>query len=321
MNTKKLGRTPGLSKLPTIAVKQDRLLSFVKDSKANFQSATGGLVRVGNWFYVIADDEHYLGAWSLDDDKKARVVSAFVGNVPSLVAGLERFKPSLVALIRLSGAGAARTSWISYYGGEGPSQYLLGVPSGLAGAANRGCLLGLGAHGEIITGPMSIDFEPLYSKLTEYVSELTIEGATVCGRNLYLFHRGKERKSIVRLSLRNLAYELVTMRSVGGGHLRGVTDYEWNSSDGGEFDFVGAASVSDDLYFVATESTPVTHNVLGKIDRFGSVKYLGRLDCDCQVGGLSAELLGKKLKLWFLTGEAKEPAGLRLLTSEIDYHA
>ncbi|MGZ9059094.1 MAG: DUF6929 family protein [Burkholderiaceae bacterium] len=65
-------------------------------------SAASGLVRVNNYLYVIADDEHHLGIFCSDDHQRAgRLIRLRRGTLPSVKTAHKRRKPDFEALLRL----------------------------------------------------------------------------------------------------------------------------------------------------------------------------------------------------------------------------
>ncbi|MGZ8994077.1 MAG: DUF6929 family protein [Burkholderiaceae bacterium] len=63
-------------------------------------SAASGLVRVNNYLYVIADDEHHLGIFCSDDHQRAgRLIRLRRGTLPSVKTAHKRRKPDFEALL------------------------------------------------------------------------------------------------------------------------------------------------------------------------------------------------------------------------------
>src|SRR5215213_4215790 len=132
-------------------------------------SAASGVVRRGDFVYVIGDDELHLGVFQLSSSAPGRLTRVLAGDLPDDHGERSSTKPDLEALTLLPPF-------------EGhPYGALLGLGSGSAPDRDRGFVCRLGADGAIADEPAELDLSPLYRQLREHVGELNVEGAATMG--------------------------------------------------------------------------------------------------------------------------------------------
>jgi hypothetical protein len=143
-----------------------------------YLSAVSGLVRVGEWLYLVADDEHHLGLLPATGvaDKRVQMHRLAEGDLPADATTRKRLKPDLEALLALPPALA-----------NGDAR-LLALGSGSRPNRERAFLLQLDGAGQP-RGARDIDLGPLYRPLASSFGDLNIEGAFVSGRHLHLLQR------------------------------------------------------------------------------------------------------------------------------------
>jgi len=141
-------------------------------------SAASGLVRRGDWLYVVGDDENHLGVFRNQSDAPGRLVPLFEGALPQEHAARKAAKPDLEALTMLPPFGAHEHG------------ALLALGSGSTPARERGVMWALGEDGGLRGEPVVLALGPLYAALRPHVAELNVEGACVSGGRLALLQRG-----------------------------------------------------------------------------------------------------------------------------------
>lgn len=198
-----------------------------------FFSAASGLVRVGERFHVVADDELHLGSF----DRSAaplRLTRLFEGTLPAGAKQRKANKPDLEALLLLPGDSAA------------PSGHLLALGSGSRPNRHVGALLALDRHGDVRGAPRPIDLEPLYRVLAAHFAQLNIEGAFVAGDELVLLQRG--RKGGPNASIR-FAFAAFMVWMHGGTREApaplAVREHELGAIDGVPFAFTDGTGLAD----------------------------------------------------------------------------
>src|SRR5215204_4188936 len=136
------------------------------DGRPAHLSAGSGIVRRGDFAYVIGDDELFLAVFRLSAaQERGELRRALAGELPLDHAARKEAKPDLEALTVLPP-----------FGGH-PYGALLGLGSGSAPGRDRGFVWALNAHGRLRGQAREVDLAPLYGLLAESIEDLDIEGA------------------------------------------------------------------------------------------------------------------------------------------------
>jgi hypothetical protein len=261
-------------------------------------SAASGLVRVGDFLYVVADDELHLGVFPVRGTAPGRMLRLFKGALPDAKKARKKRKPDLEALVLLPRSDAHTHG------------ALLALGSGSKRNRRMGALLALDAQGAVRGQPVAIDATALLSPLEEEFAALNIEGAVVQGGALCLFQRANARdaeNAIVRFKLAEVLAALTSGRALAPvaidrldlGHIQGVpfgfTDAA--SLPGGDMIFTAVAEQTDDAY--ADGACPGA--AIGLADRHGRLRWLRKLDRKAKVEGIAARARGDVLRLLLVT--------------------
>jgi hypothetical protein len=150
--------------------------------------AASSLVCVGRHAYVVADDEHHLAHFSLDNDAPVELLQLFDGHLPRDKGKRKKAKPDLESLAVLPP--------LDMY----PHGALLALGSGSRPSRCRGKLLALDATGAIHGPALAIDLSMLYAPLQLQFSDLNIEGAFISEGKLHLLQRGNKSGPSGRIS-------------------------------------------------------------------------------------------------------------------------
>jgi hypothetical protein len=280
-------------------------------------SAASGLVRAGDFLYVVADDEHHLGVFPATGDAAGELISLFPGELPADKEERKARKPDLEVLTRLP-------TFPGYPGGA-----LLALPSGSTRHRRTGALLSLDAHGAVIGTPRSIDFSDVFETLELQFPALNIEGAVVVADRLRLLQRASKRHPQnacidLRLAgvLDGLGFSdavdrrvlvdslLVDLGAIDGIPL-GFTDGA--ALPGGALMFTAVAEDSESSY----EDGPCAGAAVGMADRDGHVCFLQPLDANHKVEGIDAQVEGVVIRLLLVTDADEENTPACLLSSVI----
>ncbi len=256
-------------------------------------SAASGLVRRGDTFYIVADDE--LGLLAVPDVGPAFTIPLLPGLLPEAHAARKAAKPDLEALCRWPGDG------------------LLALGSGSTASRHRGCLLRPVA-GDMSRGTVTIlDLEPLHARLSETFPGLNLEGAAVRGDALLLLQRGNGSGNLPALVELDLP---AALRAVDAGEpwgpelLRSIRDVPLGARRGTMLGFTDASPLPDgSLVFVAAaEASPdtvqdglVTGAALGRISADGRLLWLRDVPEAGKYEGVHAEPHGDRLHIWLVT--------------------
>lgn len=147
-------------------------------------SAASGLVIIGDYFYVIADDEVHLSVFSLRDENFHQRIPLFSDKLPTEKKARKKHKPDLEALTQLPASA------------EHPHGALLALGSGskVKGSENkrqRAVIIPFNADGRASTQTITLDLSVLYASLP--LDDTNIEGAFIKDDQLVLMQRGNNR--------------------------------------------------------------------------------------------------------------------------------
>ena len=150
-------------------------------------SAASGVVRRGDFVYVIGDDELHLGVFEVSSGEPGHLVRVLSGELPDDHGERSKHKPDLeCAHAAAAVRGAPVWSPARARSGFGPER-------------DRGFVCALGADGSLSGEPREVDLAPVYELLREHVAELNVEGAATMADRLWLLQRGNS--SSARTSL------------------------------------------------------------------------------------------------------------------------
>jgi hypothetical protein len=249
--------------------------------------AGSGVVRRGDFAYVIGDDELFLAVFRLSAaDEPGTLQRALAGELPLDHGARSGAKPDLEALTVLPP-----------FGGH-PYGALLGLGSGSGPGRDRGFVWALQADGSLRGEAEEVDLAPLYARLSEHVDALNIEGASVIGDRLWLLQRGggeQETAGIVaELSLEQVMDSLQRDLRIDPEELAALRAYDLGTLDGVPLTFSDATPVARELLVFTASAEAEDHSirgsVVGTLDRSGDVQRLRTIDRRYKVEGVHATI-------------------------------
>jgi hypothetical protein len=270
-------------------------------------SSASGLVAVGPWLYVVADDALHLARFSREGDAPGRLIRLFPGELPLEPKARKALKPDLEALCQLEP-----------FTGH-PHGALLAVPSGSTRVRHRGAVLPLAADGTLAGEPRTVDFTGVYAQLSRELGPLNIEGAAVVGGRLRLLQRGNGEQSVdalVDLDRERVVRALETDHALGPDTVRTVKRWELGQVGNVRLSFTDASPLPDGrmVFTAAAEDTrdayadgPVAGSAVGLLAQDGSPLFLDAVDAKVKLEGVSARLEGGRIHL-LLVADADDPA-------------
>lgn len=285
-----------------------------------FLAAASGLVSVGDYLYVVADDENHLGIFSRTQATPGRLLRLLDGDLPDEPKERKAHKPDFEVLTQLPAFG-------SY-----PQGALLALGSGSKKRRCRGVVLGLAADGSINTEPCVIDLHPLYDALAQEFADLNIEGAFV-NRYLNLLQRGNQaddsQNASIRLDLAKSLHAIMHQQALTADTLISIQPHTLSKVQGVPLCFTDAIALPDGswLFSAAAEATDNSYadgalvaSALGVINAQGDLVNLTVLDNRYKIEGVAAQVEGKQVHLLLVT-DADDPnqAAVLLRTSLSGY--
>jgi hypothetical protein len=304
--------------LPPLELRKLRDLSLAEPSApgrpAHISSASG-VVRRGDYVYVIGDDEVHLGVFQLSSNKPGSLRRVLDGELSSDADERSRTKPDLEALTVLPPFE------------EHPYGALLGLGSGSGPGRDRGFVCALAADGSIAGEPDELDLAPLYGLLTEHARELNIEGAATMGDRVWLLQRGNAEDGsnlVAELSLERLMRSLREDLCLEAEELEAIRRYDLGELDDVALTFSDATPIADRLLvFTASaeaDDGQICGSVVGTLELDGTVHRLRTIDRRWKVEGVHAAIDTGVLDFTFVCDQddPDAPSPLLVATMPVD---
>ena len=286
-------RTGTMEQLPPLRLRRLRGLDLTESpggGRGAHIASASGVVRRGDFVYVIGDDELYLGVFRMSVPEPGEPVRVLDGDLPEDAAARSDAKPDLESLTMLPPfRGHA-------YGA------LLGLGSGSGPDRDRGFAWALNHDGSLRGEVRDLDLSPLFERLREDIDGLNIEGACVMGDRLWLMHRGNRGDTtnvVAELSLERVMDSILGDSRIDPGELAAMRSYDLGELDGTELTFSDATPLGRDLLvFTASAegSGPdgsdgaIRGSVVGTIGLDGQVQRLRTIDRRWKVEGVHASI-------------------------------
>ena len=292
---------------PGLPVQTLRLLHLAEGAHPHglgHLSAASGLVRLGDRLFVVADDEHHLGSFELDDPSPVQLHRLREHDLPPAAAARKAAKPDLEVLLHLPpGRDAGKGALLALGSGSGPRR-------------NQALHLPLDARGQPAGPVHELSLEPLYGPLRERFGDLNIEGGFFDGDVLVLLQRGN-RSGTPNASLR-YAPEQVRDWLAGGGATAwpAVQTFELGQVDSVALAFTDGTALAGGRWAysaVAEDSADSWADgacvgaVVGIVDASGRIITQQRLAPTCKVEGITAQEQAGEIELLMVT-DADDPA-------------
>ncbi len=252
-------------------------------------ASASGIVRRGDFVYVIGDDQLHLAVFHMSSPAPGETVRILEGDLPEEVEARSDAKPDLEALTVLPPfAGHA-------YGA------LLGLGSGSAPERDRGFVWAVDADGSLRGEVRGLDLAPLFERLRSDIEALNVEGACVVGDRLWLMHRGNRGGTtnvVVELALDRVMESILGDARIDPGEISALRSYDLGRLDGVELTFSDATPLGGDLLvFTASAEAEsagrdgaIRGSVIGTIDSRGEVRRLRTIDRRYKVEGVHASI-------------------------------
>ena len=279
-------RRSELEELPPLELSEMRHLDLAEappgDEYAHVSSASG-VVRRGDFVYVIGDDLLSLAVFRMSSDAPGELRPVLPGHMPTAQSERAKVKPDLEALTVLPPFEGA------------PFGTLLGLGSGSGPGRDRAFSWRLAADGSLYGEPRVIELGPLYERLGEEVEHLNIEGACVMGDRLWLMHRGNASETtnvVAELPLEKVMESLHGDQRIDVEELVQIRSYDLGELDGIRLTFSDATPLGGDmLVFTASaegDDNEIRGSVVGTIDLDGEVHRMRTIDRRYKVEGVHA---------------------------------
>ena len=287
-----------------IAVNKLRLLDLnapAQPGRPAYLSAASGLVHVGKWLYVVADDEHHLAAFPDTGNAPGDLIRVFADDLPLEKKPRKKAKPDWESLVRVTHPINA------------PTGALLLIPSGSKAHRNRGAMLVLDSTGGIVGAPQEIDFSPLFACLP--FDPPNLEAVVQCDSELYFLNRGNKKGQPNAMIHFDLGEVLGALRNCAKLECRRVQPIEMGRHGEVPFSFTDASWVGDRIVFTAAaentddsyEDGPTLAAGIGVLTLDGQIEHFAPIAPVHKVEGISARRDGARTRC-LLVNDEDDPA-------------
>lgn len=280
-------------------------------------SAASGLVQVGNWLYVVADDENHLGLFARDGDTHGELIPVFPGDLPLKLEERKAAKPDLEVLTLIPASK------------KYPDGALLALGSGSKEARHKGAIISLSAQGNL--GAVEIiDLAQLYHELKDEIGKINIEGAVIIDKDIILFQRGNKKNKLnatIRFPLKQFyQYTLGHDKKTKDKLDTVITPYDLGEIAGVPLCFTDATTLADGtiIFTAAAENTSDAYldgqcmgSIIGVINSRSDLHSTIAIDKIIKAEGVEAQLVNNKIHLLLVTDADDETAPAQVYAAEL----
>ena len=268
-------------------------------------SAASGLVRIGDRYCVIADDEQHLAVFESTGAGPGRLIRLFDGDLPASPKRRKAAKADLEAIAVLP----PHASWAR--------GAVVAIGSGSRPQRERAVLIGIDESGGLTTAPpCQIDLAPLYAILRARLGTLNIEGAFACGDDFILLQRGNQALTNACIRYRLDAFvrwcadplrpaptpHSIDLTDLGNAQGVPLTFTDGAAVGDGSWVFSAVAEDRDDSY----DDGPCVAAAIGVCGSDDVVRSLELLEPTRKVEGIEARVVGTTVILTLVT-DADDP--------------
>ena len=277
-------------------------------------AAASGIVRAGNFRYVIADDECHVGVFPRRGRGAGRLVRVRAGSLPLEHEARKRQKPDFEAITVVPPFEGC------------PAGALLLLPSGSRPKRCRGVVMPLAPDGSLSGAARDVDMRPLYRAIGA-AFPLNIEGAFIEGSHLALMQRANTKRAInarVRIALRPFVDALENDRPPPRSALLDLQPFALGSIGGVPLGFTDAAALpSGGFAFTAVaEDTGNAYDdggcvgaAIGIVDRRDRIVAQWQLHPPLKVEGIDVVVSRDRVRIDVVTDADDADTAARLLTT------
>jgi len=287
-------------------------------NRASHLSAASGLVKVGQWLYVVADDELHLGKFPLESITAGSLYQCFDGELPLETEERKAEKPDIEVLIG-----------IPQFNGSSQST-LLALGSGSKKNRYRSALIPLDGKGEVSAPAEIIDLSLFYDFLKKEIGKLNIEGAAIVEENIFLFQRGNKKNKLnarIGINLEDFYRVLNHPHKYYEPRIQ-IKPYDLGEVDDVPFCFTDATSLANgDIAFTASaENTSDSYldgmcmgSAIGVINKQGDLAFLDTIDKVIKLEGIAVNKIDQQIELLLVSDADDSRYPARLYSAFIEY--
>jgi len=280
-------------------------------------SAASGLVQIGEWLYVVADDENHLGIFLPKGSGHGELIELFPGDLPLEYEARKEAKPDLEVLTFIPPSK------------KYPQGALLALGSGSKETRCLGVIIAVNEQGELADAEL-IELDGLYQLLKQEIGKINIEGAVVVEDDIILFQRGNKKNKLnatLRIPLKHFYQSVFGDDKKPKHKLKlAITPYDLGDIGGVPLCFTDATTLPDGsiIFTAAAENTSDAYldgqcmgSIIGVITNGGDLHSTIALDQIVKAEGVEAQLLNNCIHLLLVTDADDASAPAQLYAAEL----
>ena len=287
-------------------------------NRAAHLSAASGLVKAGQWLYVVADDELHLGKFPLEGNDAGSLYRCFDGELPLETEERKAEKPDIEALI-----------CIPQFNGSSQSA-LLALGSGSKKNRHRSALISLDVSGETSGPAKIIDLSLFYDFLKKEIGKLNIEGAAIVEEHIFLFQRGNKKNKLnasISIAIDDF-YRVLNQPNKYYEPRIQIKPYDLGEVENVPFCFTDATSLPNgDIVFTASaENTSDSYldgmcmgSAIGVINRQGDLVFLKKIDRVIKLEGIAVNKIDQQIEILLVSDADDSRYPAQLYSAFINY--
>ncbi len=283
-------------------------------------SAASGLVKIGKWLFIVADDEKHMVLVDSEEACDSISYPIMEGELPLDSEARKKVKHDFEAIVHVPSNQ------------EFPFGGLLILGSGSKKQREQGVIIPFLAAPTDTQVPTLgevriIDLDPIYDALKDEPGKTNIEGAVILGKEILLFQRGNKnnRNAIIRFKWKEFF-------AVATGKENKTPDYSIQHYELGEIDtvplcFTDATALADGrlIFTAAAENTSDAYNdgacmgsAIGFISPSGELTSITTVDKKVKLEGVEAQEASTALTLWLVSDPDDSDQPGKLFTAQIE---
>ncbi|HEY6529418.1 MAG TPA: hypothetical protein VIZ65_12040 [Cellvibrionaceae bacterium] len=290
------------------------------DNRYAHLSAASGLVKLGDWFFVVADDEKFISVFQHNNPAPGIPHRIIEGNFPQDVEARKKIKHDFEVLTLLPSSQ------------QHPYGALLILGSGSAKQRKQGAIIPFIEKPNAKTPPVLgeveiIDLDPMYDAFKDEPGKINIEGAVIAGKHILLFQRGNKNNhnAIIKIKLNDF-FAAVTGKNNNSPHYQ-LTRFDLGDIDGIPLCFTDATALPDGsvLFTAAAENTSDAYidgacmgSAIGIINADGELINITPVDLRIKLEGIEAEIEADRIRLWLVTDPDNSTLPGQMYTTTIE---
>ena len=295
-------------------------------------SAGSGIWITDNTLYVIADDELYLGVFSMLHTQPGHTLTILPGALPKNLQQRKAAKPDFESLTCLPVFA------------DHPYGALLALGSGSTEQRKRGMLWPFNQQQRLIDKPQIFSLHALYAPLETIFTDLNIEGVVVQGSCVKLWQRGNNlqpKNAVIEYTLSDLYAVIYTVMGAqrdpvytdakpepSGIQPQRIDYYNLGEVAGVPLTFTDAYALADGacIFTAVAEDTDNSYldgecvaAAIGLIDPQRQLHWLKPVQPTYKLEGISAKQVGKQLQIYLVSDADNRDIAAQLLATQMNY--